>query len=108
MEFGITSLTEVVQVKRQKANVGRPVLDSLRGSLYRFGAQRGTIITTSGFSKGAKDAALDVGAAPITLIDGTKLVELLVRYELGIRKRNIEVWELDESTLTADEDEDDS
>jgi restriction system protein len=49
----------------------RTVLDALRGSLYRFQAVRGTIITTAGFSKGAMQAAFEAGAPPITSIDGS-------------------------------------
>jgi predicted helicase len=75
IELGITSVREVVQAKRQKSNVQRTVLDALRGSLYRFQAVRGTIITTAGFSKGAMQAAFEAGAPPITLIDGSKLID---------------------------------
>lgn len=53
VQVGITSVTEVIQVKRHKGNITRPVLDALRGSLYRFDAFRGTIITLSDFAKGA-------------------------------------------------------
>jgi restriction system protein len=52
-------------------------LDALRSSLYRFQAVRGIIITTAGFSKGAMQAAFEAGAPPITLIDGSKLMDLL-------------------------------
>lgn len=75
VQVGITSVTEVVQVKRHKGNINRPVLDSLRGSLHRFNAFRGTIITLSDFAKGAREAALEKGAAPLTLINGEKLMD---------------------------------
>ena len=70
IELGISSVREVVQVKRHKGNINRTVLDQLRGCLHRFDAVRGTIITTGGFSKGTTQAAFERGAAPITLIDG--------------------------------------
>lgn len=95
IELGITSVREVVQAKRQKQNVQRTVLDALRGSLYRFQAVRGTIITTANFSKGAKDVAFEPGAPPITLIDGDKLIDLLIEYGIGVRTRPVEVLELD-------------
>ena len=104
IELGITSVREVVQAKRQKGNVQRTVLDSLRGSLHRWQAVRGTIITTAGFSKGAQAAAFEHGAAPITLINGDKLVDLLIENEIGVRKRRVEVWDLDEEAFAADED----
>lgn len=99
IEFGITSVREVVQVKRQKSNIQRTVLDALRGCLHRFGAVRGTIITTSNFSKGAENASIETGAAPITLINGEKLIDLLIQNEIGIRKKNLSILEIDEDTF---------
>ncbi len=95
IQIGISSVREVVQAKRHRYTIQRKDLDALRGSLYRFGAVRGTIITTSRFSKGTEEAAFDTGAAPITLIDGDNLIRLLVQYEIGVRKRRLEVLELD-------------
>jgi restriction system protein len=95
IELGITSVREVVQAKRQKSNVQRTILDALRGSLYRFQAVRGTIITTANFSKGAVQAAFEPGAPPITLINGDKLIGLLIEYGIGVRTRSVEVLELD-------------
>jgi len=95
IELGITSVREVVQAKRHKRAIQRKDLDALRGSLYRFNAVRGTIITTSWFAKGTQEAAFATGAAPITLIDGDKLVDLLIEYGIGVRKRTVEMLELD-------------
>jgi restriction system protein len=105
IEVGITAVREVVQVKRYQSNIHRPVLDALRGSLHRFGAVRGTIINTSGFSKGTREAAFERSAAPITLIDGDKLIDLLIEHQLGVRKKAIEILELDETTLVSEEEE---
>ncbi len=81
VQFGITTVTEVVQVKRQKDSIGRPILDQLRGALPFHEAIRGTIITLGNFSKGCTEAALFPGAAPVGLINGEKLLELLVEHE---------------------------
>ena len=108
IELGITSVREVVQAKRQKSNVQRTVLDALRGSLYRFQAVRGTIITTAGFSKGAMQAAFEAGAPPITLIDGSKLIDLLIEYGIGVRTRSVEVLELDADAFAQTEEGEDS
>ena len=99
---GITSIRVVVQAKRQPGNVGRPVLDGLRGSLHRFQADRGTIITIGGFSRGTREAATEVGVTPITLIDGLQLVKLLTENGIGIRKKSIEIWELDPSAFSGE------
>lgn len=95
IELGITSVQEVVQAKRQRSNVGRPVLDQLRGSLHRFRAVRGTIVTTADFSKGAKEAAFEAGAAPITLIDGAKLIDLLIENKIGAKRTPFELVTID-------------
>ena len=95
IELGITSVREVVQAKRHKRPIQRKDLDALRGSLYRFDAVRGTIIATSRFSRGTEEAAFASGAAPITLIDGEKLIDLLIEHDIGVRKRTLEVLAVD-------------
>jgi len=108
VELGVSSVREVIQVKRRRGNLGRPVLDQLRGSLHRWNAVRGTIITTGGFSTGATRAAFERGAAPITLIDGVKLLDLLIEHEIGVSKNPVEYIEFDASKLAqfeSDEEE---
>ena len=108
VELGVSSVTEVVQVKRLRSNIRRPVLDQLRGSLYRWNAVRGTIITTGGFSAGVTRAAFERGAAPITLIDGDKLLDLLVEHGIGATRESVDYIEFDPSKLEqfeADEEE---
>ena len=103
IELGITAVKEVIQVKRHKRTVQRKDLDALRGCLHRFQAVRGTLITTSQFSSGTEKAAFEFGAAPITLIDGEKLIELLANNGIGVKKRTIEVWDFDESAFGGEE-----
>ena len=83
----------MLQVKRHRGTIHRPVLDQLRGSLHRFNAVRGTIISTGRFSKGVEEAAFERGAAPITLIDGEKLLDLLIENGIGVSKRPLEYLE---------------
>ncbi|MFH1138521.1 MAG: restriction endonuclease [Pseudomonadota bacterium] len=97
VQFGITTITEVVQVKRHQGSIGRPTLDQLRGALPYHKALRGIIITLGNFSKGCKDAALYPGAAPIGLIDGKRLLELLVEHKIGILERPAAFYEIDEN-----------
>ena len=104
-QFGITTINEVIQVKRHRANIQRTVLDMLRGSLHRFKAQKGTIITTGDYGKGAKDAAFEMGAAPITLINGETLIDLLIQHEIGVKKKTVNYYELDESVFQASKPE---
>ena len=101
IELGITSVREVVQVKRHRRPIQRKDLDALRGSLYRFNAVRGTIVTTSRFAKGTQQAAFATGTAPITLIDGDKLIDLLIEHGIGVRKRTIELLGVDAEAFAA-------
>lgn len=96
-QFGITQVKEVVQVKRHQGSITRPVLDQLRGALPYHQAIRGTIITLGKFAQGCKDAAIFPGAAPITLIDGDKLMELFVKHEVGVKRSPIPLFKIDES-----------
>ena len=101
IQVGISEIKEVIQVKRIQGNVGRPALDKLRGSLHRFGAVRGSIITNGDFAKGTRDAAFEVGGSPITLINGEKLIDLMIEHRVGVKKRAFEILEVDLGTLEA-------
>ncbi len=96
-QFGITEIKEVVQVKRSEVTVRRPLIDQLRGALPYHGAIRGTLITLGKFAKGVEQAALYPGAAPITLIDGERLVELVEKHQVGLRKKPAYLLEIDEA-----------
>ena len=96
-QFGITQIKEVVQVKRHQGPLSRPTIDQLRGALPYHQAIRGTIITLGTFSQGCQEAALYPGAAPISLIDGDKLIELLLKHEVGVKKRPQALIEVDDS-----------
>jgi restriction system protein len=96
VQYGITEVKEVVQVKRRKGTVSRPKIDQLRGALHHHDAIRGTLITLSQFSSGAKEAALLKGAPPITLIDGERLMDLLIEHEIGLKKKPALLYEVDE------------
>lgn len=108
VQFGITTVKEVVQVKRYKGSINRPILDQLRGALPYHGAIRGTIITLGTFTRGTTDAALFQGAAPVTLIDGDRLIELLIEHEVGIKKKPATLIQLDETYFVEASKEDES
>jgi restriction system protein len=95
IQIGISAIKEVIQVKRNQHHVDRPVLDALRGSLHRFKAVRGTLVALGGFSQGTIEAAFETGVAPITLIDGEKLLDLLMSYEIGVKQKKITLWQLE-------------
>jgi restriction system protein len=52
-------------------------------------AEKGIIITTSGFSNAAIQEANREGAPQVELVDGDKLVDMFHRVELGVTKRTV-------------------
>ncbi len=99
--FGITSFTEIVQVKR-KSRVPRSDIDKLKGVLPYHNAIKGTIITTGKFAGGCKKVA-DI-RPPITLIDGDALLNLLTEYGLGVKKTPVEIMEIDDEFFNQTDD----
>ncbi|MDI3360838.1 restriction endonuclease [Lelliottia sp. V89_10] len=96
VQVGITTITEVVQVKRMQNTITRPYIDQLRGALPYHKAIRGTLITTGKFAASCADAAMFPGAAPITLIDGDRLLEMLIENNVGMRRSNaVELLDVD-------------
>lgn len=83
-----------VQVKRWKYNVQAPVIQQVRGSLGAH--EQGLIISTSDFSKGAKQEAERPDATPVGLMHGEQLVALLVEHEIGVRRTAFSLVELGE------------
>ncbi len=81
-----------VQVKRWRRNVQAPVVQQVRGSLGTH--EQGLIITTSDFSKGAREEAARPNAVPVGLMNGEQLVALLVESSIGIQRTSYELIEL--------------
>jgi len=74
-----------VQAKRwQPGNVvGRPEIQKFVGALAGQGAKKGIFITTSSFSKEATEYT-PKNETKIVLIDGEKLAQLMIDYDLGV------------------------
>ena len=74
-----------IQAKRFKDNtVGRPDIQKFVGALAGQGAQKGIFITTSSYTKEAIEFVEKNLNYKIVLIDGTRLAELMIEYELGV------------------------
>lgn len=91
IEVGVLRLRAAVQVKRLKGNVQRPVVSQLRGDMALWDVDQGMIITTGGFSKGAKQVARLRNVTPISLIDGDRVTDLLIEHGIGVRRETVEV-----------------
>lgn len=75
-----------VQAKRWSDDhpVGGPDIQQFAGALMGKGANKGLFITTSHFSKAAKDFVDKHMTAKIVLIDGKELTRLMIDYNLGV------------------------
>jgi restriction system protein len=76
--------------------VGRPEVQDFVGSLVGVEASKGAFVTTSTFSSHAVGYANGLPQR-VTLIDGARLTELVVEFDVGVRvSRTIQVKRLDE------------
>jgi len=75
-----------VQAKRwaYEHSVGSPDIQQFAGALMGKGANKGLFITTSHFSKAAKDFVDKHMTAKIVLVDGEELTRLMIEYNLGV------------------------
>lgn len=84
-----------VQAKKWEGNVGRPEIQKFAGALMGQKAKKGIFITTSGFTKDAIDFVKSIESR-IVLIDGIKLSELMIEYDLGVNTvREVKIKRLD-------------
>ena len=96
---GIISLDKLgleriyVQAKRWQGTVGRPDLQAFYGALAGQKAKRGIFITTSGYTAHAIDFAKSVEG--LVLIDGNRLVNLMMDNEIGVSSQIIKLPKLD-------------
>ena len=94
LRLGLLSFHVSFQCKRWQASVGPAIVREFRGAMMGR-ADKGLIITTSGFTKDAiREAARD-GAAAIDLVDGEQLVDMLKDLNLGVTTRQVEEVSVD-------------
>lgn len=76
-----------LQAKRWENTVGRPEIQKFAGALQGRRARKGVFITTSDFSKEARDfsSAID---NKIILIDGNELAEYMIDFSVGVSTQN--------------------
>ncbi|MFZ9685688.1 MAG: restriction endonuclease [Gemmobacter sp.] len=77
-----------VQAKRYAPgnSVGRPAIQQFIGTLTGEGAAKGVFVTTSAFSREAREFLGKVQQR-VVLIDGQHLARLLIRHRVGVRER---------------------
>ena len=72
-----------IQAKRWTTSVGRPEVQNFAGSLEGHRARKGVFITTSQFSKDAREYVTRI-EKKIVLIDGEQLAQLMMDFGVGV------------------------
>ena len=84
-----------IQAKRWKGTVGNRLIHQFVGALEGKHADKGIFITTSNFTKNAKEYASKIDKK-VVLIDGQQLVQHMIDYDIGVSKiTNYEVKKID-------------
>lgn len=74
-----------IQAKRWKDTVvGRPEIQKFSGALDTPGASKGIFITTSTFSKEAREYVKIINTKNIVLIDGIQLAQYMIEFNVGV------------------------
>jgi len=86
-KLGLDSI--YLQAKRYRDNtVGRPDIQAFAGALDMHRARKGVFITTSSFSKDARDFVTRIEKR-IVLIDGRELAALMIEHNVGVSTREL-------------------
>ena len=87
-----------LQAKRwTTGTISRPEIQKFVGALQGKGANKGIFITTSTFTKDALEYANSLKGMTLILIDGDKLVDYMLKYNVGVQVKNtIELKKIDE------------
>lgn len=83
-----------VQAKRWKNTVGRPEIQSFFGALAGRRANKGVFITTSAYTKEAREFANQVSDS-IVLVDGKRLTALMIEHGVGVSHKLLRVPKVD-------------
>jgi restriction system protein len=95
-KLGLDSI--YIQAKRWKegATVGRPEIQQFAGALQGQKARKGVFITTSSFTRDAREYANTVQAT-IILIDGKQLADLMLEHGVGVSiQETLKLFKVDE------------
>ena len=96
----------MVQAKRYSPEhpIDRKTIHAFIGSLAGLGVSKGIFITTSSFAESAREFVLRGSNTKIVLIDGSDLLDLMLRHHVGVRvERTIEVLDIDHNYFDGEE-----
>ena len=89
-----------VQAKRWQSQIGGPQIRDFSGGLTQKGAVKGVVVTTSAFTKAAREAAIQISQSnqTILLVDGQELASLMYDRNVGvITEQTYAIKKLDEN-----------
>lgn len=95
LKIALLSFQVFFQCKRYKGSVGPGEIRDFRGSMIGR-TDKGLFLTTGTFTVSAKQEATRDGAPALDLIDGEELCRLLVKLQLGVKTKTIEVVEINQ------------
>ena len=75
--------TIYIQAKKWESSVSRPEIQKFAGALMGKKASKGIFITTSSFTKEAREYSESINPK-IILIDGARLAEFMIDYDIGV------------------------
>jgi restriction system protein len=104
IQSGISTLPEVIHVRRYQASTGRPALEQLREAIARHNCLRGTLITLGRFTRECKEAALVADALPVKLIDSKHLLLLLSENMIGVTRQSVLLYHIDDEYFSSSSD----
>jgi restriction system protein len=83
-----------IQAKRWKNTVGSPEIQGFMGALQLQGASKGVFITTSTFTRDAREAASRARGS-IVLVDGALLTSLMIDHGVGVSHQAVQIPKVD-------------
>ena len=99
-EMGVVKVKAAFQVKRWRHNVPPAEINQFRGAILGEFDQ-GIFITTSDFSDEAKRVSSRRGVVPIVLINGGRILNIMLEKGLGVRQEPLTVAKIDDEFFTA-------
>ncbi len=105
LKVGLAHMRVAFQCKRwTRASVGRPEIDKFRGAIQGE-YEQGILFTTAQFSAGAKQVSIRRGAVPVILIDGSRIVDLMIEKGFGVEYESLPVYTYALDTIIAEDEE---
>jgi restriction system protein len=92
--LSLVSFTVHFQCKRYRKAIGPDAVGDFRGAVSGR-SERGLLITTSAFTRGAIEESKRGGGPKIDLISGERLCNLLKHHELGVETEKVEKVRID-------------